>query len=150
MKKLILLTATMSTMLIAGLSSCENNKQKTEEAEADVAKATTALAKAQLKAETDSMKMANLEEWKLFKNEMEGEIKTHEIRIAFLRKSIQQSKPKEAKALSERISILESTNLNLKTRLEIYNKVQNDWQEFKNEFKEDMDHLRMDLKNFTD
>lgn len=140
----------MTALFFVGtLSGCESNKQKTEKAEADVNKATVELAKAQLKAETDSLKSVNVEEWKLFKNETEAKIKGHEIRISYLKKTLKQSRSKAEKELIEKIDSLENDTKSLKKRLENYDKVQSDWISFKSEFGHDMDKLGIALKDFT-
>lgn len=149
MKKTIMFTAAMSSMLFVALSGCESNNQKTQEAKENVSKATDELAKAQLNAEMDSMKMVNIAEWELFKNETDGKIQANEIRIAYLRKSLKQSKLAVAKEMNMKISELEEKNKELKSRIVTYDKVQGDWIEFKREFSKDMDQLGSALTNFT-
>ena len=149
MKKTIMFTATMSSLLFVTLSGCESNNQKTQEAKENVSKATDELAKAQLNAEMDSMKMVNVAEWELFKNETDGKIQANEIRIAYLRKSLKQSKQTVTKEMNVKISDLEEKNKELKSRLVTYDQVQGDWIEFKREFSKDMDQLGSALTNFT-
>jgi hypothetical protein len=149
MKKTMIFTAAMSIILTMAFSSCDSNKQKTEEAQANVTEATAQLAKAQLKAEEDSMNLANQEEWNTFKNETEEVIKTHEIRIAFLKKSLKENKPLSSKELSTKIAALEAKNKALKSRLDTYEKIKGDWVSFKQEFGHDMDQLGTALKDFT-
>ncbi len=145
----MIFTAAMSIILTMAFSSCDSNKQKTEEAQANVTEATAQLAKAQLKAEEDSMNLANQEEWNTFKNETEEVIKTHEIRIAFLKKSLKENKPLSSKELSTKIAALEAKNKALKSRLDTYEKIKGDWVSFKQEFGHDMDQLGTALKDFT-
>ena len=142
-------TATMSSLLFVALSGCESNNQKTQEAKENVSKATDELAKAQLNAEMDSMRMVNVAEWELFKNETDGKIQANEIRIAYLRKSLKQSKQTATKEMNVKISELEEKNKELKSRLVTYDQVQGDWIEFKREFSKDMDQLGSALTNFT-
>jgi uncharacterized lipoprotein len=149
MKKTIMFTATMSSLLFVALSGCESNNQKTQEAKENVSKATDELAKAQLNAEMDSMRMVNVAEWELFKNETDGKIQANEIRIAYLRKSLKQSKQTATKEMNVKISELEEKNKELKSRLVTYDQVQGDWIEFKREFSKDMDQLGSALTNFT-
>lgn len=149
MKKTIMLTTAMSSMLFVALSGCESNNQKTQEAKENVSKATDELAKAQLDAEVDSLKMVNVAEWELFKNEIDGKIQANEIRIAYLRKSLNQSKQAVAKKMNVKISELEEKNKELKSRIVTYDKVQGEWIEFKREFSKDMDQLGSALTNFT-
>jgi len=149
MKKTIMLTVAISSMLFVAISGCESNNQKTQEAKENVSKATSELAKAQLKAEMDSMKLVNGADWELFKNETDSKIQANEIRIAYLRKSLKQSKQAIAKEMNEKISELEEKNKELKSRLLTYDKIQGDWIEFKREFSKDMDQLGSALKNFT-
>jgi len=149
MKKTIMLTAAISSMLFVAISGCESNNQKTQDAKEKVSIATSELAKAQLKAEMDSMKLVNGAEWELFKNETDSKIQANEIRIAYLRKSLKQSKQAIAKEMNEKISELEEKNKELKSRLLTYDKIQGDWIEFKREFSKDMDQLGSALKNFT-
>jgi hypothetical protein len=149
MKKRITFTVAISSMLFVALTGCESNNQKTEEAKENVSKATDELAKAQLNAEMDSMKMVNVAEWELFKNETDGKIQANEIRIAYLRKSLKQSKQTVTKEMNVKISDLEEKNKELKSRLVTYDQVQGDWIEFKREFSKDMDQLGSALTNFT-
>jgi uncharacterized protein YcfL len=149
MKKTIMLTVAISSMLFVAISGCESNNQKTQDAKEKVSIATSELAKAQLKAEMDSMKLVNGADWELFKNETDSKIQANEIRIAYLRKSLKQSKQAIAKEMNEKISELEEKNKELKSRLLTYDKVQGDWIEFKREFSKDMDQLGSALKNFT-
>jgi hypothetical protein len=149
MKKSIMFTATMSSLLFVALSGCESNNQKTLEAKENVSKATDELAKAQLNAEMDSMRMVNVAEWELFKNETDGKIQANEIRIAYLRKSLKQSKQTATKEMNVKISELEEKNKELKSRLVTYDQVQGDWIEFKREFSKDMDQLGSALTNFN-
>jgi hypothetical protein len=149
MKKTIMLTTAISSMLFVAISGCESNNQKTQDAKEKVSIATSELAKAQLKAEMDSMKLVNGADWELFKNETDSKIQANEIRIAYLRKSLKQSKLAIAKEMNVKISELEEKNKELKSRLLTYDKVQGDWIEFKREFSKDMDQLGSALKNFT-
>jgi hypothetical protein len=136
-------------MLFVALSGCESNNQKTQEAKENVSKATDDLAKAQLNAEMDSMKLVDVAEWELFKNETDSKIQANEIRIAYLRKSLKQSKLAIAKDMNVKISELEEKSKELKSRLLTYDQVQGDWIEFKREFSKDMDQLGSALTNFT-
>ena len=149
MKKRIMFTVAISSMLFVALTGCESNNQKTEEAKENVSKATDELAKAQLNAEMDSMKLVDVAEWELFKNETDSKIQANEIRIAYLRKSLKQSKLAIAKDMNVKISELEEKSKELKSRLLTYDQVQGDWIEFKREFSKDMDQLGSALTNFT-
>jgi hypothetical protein len=149
MKKRIMFTVAISSMLFVALTGCESNNQKTEEAKENVSKATDELAKAQLNAEMDSMKLVDVAEWELFKNETDSKIQANEIRIAYLRKSLKQSKLAVAKDMNVKISELEEKSKELKSRLLTYDQVQGDWIEFKREFSKDMDQLGSALTNFT-
>jgi|LakMenEpi03Aug12_release.lakeMendotaPanAssembly.Ray.scaffolds.fasta_scaffold229426_2 hypothetical protein len=149
MKKTTMFTVAISSMLFVALSGCESNNQKTQEAKENVSKATDDLAKAQLNAEMDSMKLVDVAEWELFKNETDSKIQANEIRIAYLRKSLKQSKLAIAKDMNVKISELEEKSKELKSRLLTYDQVQGDWIEFKREFSKDMDQLGSALTNFT-
>jgi hypothetical protein len=142
-------TVAISSMLFVALTGCESNNQKTEEAKENVSKATDDLAKAQLNAEMDSMRLVDVAEWELFKNETDSKIQANEIRIAYLRKSLKQSKLAIAKDMNVKISELEEKSKELKSRLLTYDQVQGDWIEFKREFSKDMDQLGSALTNFT-
>lgn len=149
MKKTTMFTVAISSMLFVALSGCESNNQKTQEAKENVSKATDDLAKAQLNAEMDSMRLVDVAEWELFKNETDSKIQANEIRIAYLRKSLKQSKLAIAKDMNVKISELEEKSKELKSRLLTYDQVQGDWIEFKREFSKDMDQLGSALTNFT-
>ncbi|MFY9158266.1 hypothetical protein [Aquirufa ecclesiirivi] len=149
MKKLTYYISILGIASFSVLSSCDSNKEKTEEAESKLNQAASELAEAKMKAETDSAHLVSVEEWSLFKTETEAKIKAHEIRITYLKKSLKQSRSKGEKEMIEKIKELEEKNKSLKERMESYEKVQSDWVTFKREFAHDMDQLGSSLKDFT-
>lgn len=149
MKKVTYYFSIIGIATFSILSSCESNKEKTDQAESNLNQAASELADAKMKAETDSAHLVSVEEWSLFKNETESKIKAHEIRIAYLKKSLKQSRSKGEKEMVEKIDELEEKNKALKKRMESYEKVQSDWVTFKREFAHDMDQLGSSLKDFT-
>ncbi len=144
-----ILLACMSLFSAVVFTSCDSSKEKTEKAETKLEDAAEDLTKAKINEKSDSLKLVSKEEWALFKASTESQIKAHEIRIEFLKKSLKQSQPKQSKELLEKIDVLEGQNKALKDRLEAYDKVQGDWASFKHEFAYDMDQLGSALKSFT-
>ncbi len=142
--KITIVTLALSTMLVAGtlLTSCKSPAQKEEAAQAKVDEAQQDLNAAQVK-------VASQEEWATFKIESELKINDNEIRIAELK--VKMKKPgKVFDALyQKRIDDLEKRNLDMRVRMETYEKSQSDWESFKTEFNHDMDELGKSLKDLT-
>jgi len=142
--KITIVTLALSTMLVAGtlLTSCKSPTQKEEAAQAKVDEAQQDLNAAQVK-------VASQEEWATFKIESELKINDNEIRIAELK--VKMKKPgKVFDALyQKRIDDLEKRNLDMRVRMETYEKSQSDWESFKTEFNHDMDELGKSLKDLT-
>jgi hypothetical protein len=149
MKKTRILMVILSILSMGLFTRCDTNKEKTEAAEVNLKDAENEFSDAKSKETSDSMKLVSVEEWALFKQATESKIQAHEIRIAFLKKSLKESQSKSTKDQLLQIDELEQRNKSLRERMETYEKVQSDWIRFKTEFGKDMDQLGTSVKNFT-
>lgn len=97
----------------------------------------------------DSQRAANDKEWLQYKSEIEVRIKTNEVRIAQLKDKKANPGTKMDAYYTERIDALTQKNIDLKNRINNYDKNRSDWEAFKREFSHDMDDLGESLKNFA-
>ena len=76
-------------------------------------------------------------------------IKENEVRIAELK--VKMKKPGKIldPLYEKKIEMLEQKNIDLKAKMEAYEKNQSDWESFKREFNHDMDELGSALKDLT-
>jgi hypothetical protein len=134
------------TVFIAGamLTNCQSSGQKTEKARNNVKDAKNEVKEAQIKLDN------SIAEYTLFKKESDAKIAANEKRIADLKIKIANGK-QESKAIYDKdIAWLEQTNIDLKTKLDIYNvEGKEKWEAFKTEFNHDMDELGKALNNLT-
>ena len=98
---------------------------------------------------TDAQKAANVEQWKIFRNESQVKIKNNEIRISALKIKIKNEGVDYNSEKAKRIDSLEIKNKELAIRMENYEKGKSDWETFKLDFTRDIDGLGESLKNFT-
>lgn len=129
MKKTLFYTAIAAIAAGSIFTSCNSGAKKTE----TVQEATENLQDAQ--ADLNS-------EYPTFKTEAEVKIAANEVRIAELREKL--NKPGKApfdEMRKNRIDELERKNLELKSRLNGYQKEHSDWETFKREFNHDMDGI---------
>jgi chromosome segregation ATPase len=131
MKKAIFLAA--FTAIVAGsiVSSCESKSEKVEEAKEDVQEAKDDLKDAQRELNA---------EYPAFKTAEEERINANEKRIAELKEKL--NKPGKAPLddmRSKRIAELEEKNAQLRSRLYGYEQERSDWNQFKEEWKHDME-----------
>ena len=92
-----------------------------------------------------------LSEYHQFKIDFEKKILKNEKKIAELKTKYVKVNEKEDAAFQKKISVLLKRNRDLKKKLATY-KNEDDmlkWESFKKEFKQDIDELGSDLKNFS-
>lgn len=150
MKKLIFILA-IATSMVAGtiFTSCQSRDQKVDAAKIKVQDARQELIEAQTDAYDAEAAKISAEEWKAFKIEARDYIKNNELRIAELR--VQLEKPGKIfdPIYKNKIEVLEQKNLDMKNRLNAYEKDQSDWEVFMTEFNRDMKELVKALKEFS-
>ena len=149
MKKTILISALVVTVVGAVITSCKSSSEKVADAENNVQ-----VAKMDLRAvQRDSMiavqKVANVEEWKIFRNESQVKIKNNEIRIDALKSKMKIAGQTYNTEFKMRIDSLEMRNKELVIRMDNYDRGKNDWETFKLEFNRDVDRLGVSLTKFT-
>ena len=149
MKKTILVSALVVTVVGAVITSCKSSSEKVADAENNVQ-----VAKMDLRAvQRDSMiavqKVANVEEWKIFRNESQVKIKNNEIRIDALKSKMKIAGQTYNTEFKMRIDSLEMRNKELVIRMDNYDRGKNDWETFKLEFNRDVDRLGVSLTKFT-
>ena len=142
--KITLATLALSAMLVGGtlFTSCKSPAQKEDAAQNKVDEAQQELNAAQVK-------VASQEEWATFKIESELKINDNEIRIAELKEKMKKPGKVFDALYQKRIDDLEKRNLDMRVRMETYEKNQSDWESFKTEFNHDMDELGNALKDIT-
>jgi len=148
MKKSICLLSSVAIAAGMVFSSCsspsqkvENAQVKVEDAKSDVKDAKQDLAEAQQGTTSDFQK---------FKNESNQEINDNERHIAELRVEIKNEKGDVRVKDEQKVDALEKKNHELKEKLEAYHDDgKSDWQEFKKEFKHDLDGIGNAFKDIT-
>jgi len=149
MKNTILILAILFVVFGTFLDSCKSPAEKVEDAQNKVQDAKTDLQTVIKDSLTDVQKAANVEEWKIFRNESQVKIKNNEIRIDALKSKIKKEGVNEKVEYNSRIDSLEMKNKELVTRMDNYNRGKSDWETFKLEFNRDLDGLGESLKSFT-
>lgn len=150
MKKAIFIFVA-ATMFIAGtiFTGCQSSDQKVEDAQAKVQDAKQELNAAKNDASAEAQKAANAEAWKTFRSEAEVKIRANELYIAELKEKMKKSGKKLDALYAKSIDELEQKNIDLKNRIEAYDKSQSDWESFKREFSHDMEELGKAMKDLT-
>ena len=100
-------------------------------------------------AQADAIKVANAEEWSVFKSDAEIKIKENEVRIGELKVKMKKSGKTFDAMYDKNIIALEQKNKDLRTKISNYESNQSDWEAFKREFNHDMDELGQALKDLT-
>lgn len=141
MKKNFLILAVAGMLTGSVFTACNNQERKVENAAENVLEAEKDLNEAQAKFN---------EEWEQFKLEYQNQIQLNESDIATYRE-MEKADPLYKKKYRERIDELESRNLTLRERMNQYEKErrQEKWEEFKEEFKHDMNELGTAFKDFA-
>jgi len=140
-----------AAMFVAGsiFSSCSSPEQKEEHAEKKVedAKADVKDAKQDL---AEAQQGSNISEYQKFKNDANEEINNNDRKIAELRVELKNEKADARVKDEKKIDELQRRNHELKDRLEAYHDDgKSNWQQFKTEFKHDLDELGQSFKDFT-
>jgi hypothetical protein len=149
MKKSIYTLAATAVITAFIFTSCDSAAKKEETAKENVQDAKQELKEAQKDANAEAQKTATAEEWKAFRAETEARISHNEAMIAELR--IRLKKPGKIldPLYAKQIEDLQKRNIELRARLDNYEKKQSDWETFKREYNHDMDELGHSLKDFT-
>jgi hypothetical protein len=101
-----------------------------------------------VKQEVSDAKAEFPAEWKKFKTESEAQIKKNEIRIAAFKEKMEKAGSNAKANYNKSVMELERKNRGLKKKLEEYNGVgQRKWEEFKTNFKHDMDGIGKTMKD---
>lgn len=131
------------------LTSCQSSSEKVEEASEDVQDAKEDLQDAKTDAAEENARVANAEEWKMFRSEHDAILRTNDTRIAELKAKMKRSENAADKAYAERVNALEQRNKELNDRMTNYESNQSDWESFKREFKHDMDAIGQGFNELT-
>jgi len=147
----IIFTLAVAIMFIVGstFTGCQSSAQKEQAAQDKVDKAQEKLDVAQYDANIVEQKVATAEQFKIFKLETELKIKNNEVLIAEINLKTRKSGAPIDKVYANKIDSLELKNLNMKKRVEAYEKSHSDWETFRREFNHDMDELGKALKDLT-
>jgi predicted nucleic acid-binding Zn-ribbon protein len=95
-----------------------------------------------VKQELKDAKADYLAEWQTFKRESEQTIEANEKRIDAFKEKMEKAGSKVKAKYSKEVAVLEQKNRDLKKKLEEYkDEGQSKWQEFKTNFKHDMDAI---------
>jgi hypothetical protein len=141
------------TLLIGGLflSACQSPSAKEEEAveNAQDTKQELEVVKQDAKAQEQLQNEISAEDWKIFKLESEQKIRENDTRIAELKVKMRKSGKLLDPLFDKKIENLEQKNKVLKAKIIAYDKTQSNWEEFKREFKHDMDELGEAMKDLT-
>ncbi len=136
-------------LAVAIFGGCQSSSDKMDAANKNVDEAKEELKEVQAEAQAVAVKVANAEEWRVFKSESEVKIKENEIRIGELRVKMKKSGKTFDAMYEKNIIALEQKNKDLRTNISNYEKNQSDWESFKREFNHDMDELGQAIKDLT-
>ena len=142
MKKIVFnIVIVMGVLGSVSFTACQSATPKEDAAKAKLEAAREDLKEAQTEA--------SAEEWEEFKNESEIKISNNNIRIAELKLKMNESGNTLDAVYKKRIQLLEQKNIDMKARIDAYEKSQSDWESFKREFNHDMDELGKALKDIA-
>jgi hypothetical protein len=100
------------------------------------------------KQELKDAKADYLAEWQKFKTESEEQIKANENRIDAFKAKMEKAGTKAKAKYNKAVAELEGKNRDLKKKLEEYkDEGESKWQEFKTNFKHDMDAVGQTMKD---
>ncbi|MDZ4749455.1 MAG: hypothetical protein SH808_13290 [Saprospiraceae bacterium] len=136
-------------LAVAILGGCQSSANKMDAAKENVDEAKEELKEAQAEVRADAIKVANAEEWRVFKSESEIKIKENEIRIGELKVKMKKSGKTFDAMYEKNINTLEQKNKDMKVRMDGYETNKSDWDSFTREFNHDMDELGQALKDLT-
>ena len=124
MKKTIFILSAAMLMVGTILTSCQSAAQKQEKAEGKVLEAKKDLKE----AKEEAQRSATAEEWKAFRDESHEKIKENEKQIAALKVKINKPGKLLDAARSKKVDALEEKNIDLKKKLDAYEKGRSDWE----------------------
>lgn len=139
-----LFTVTMAAMLVAGgmFTGCDTTSaDKVNKAEENVKDAEKNLKEAKAGKVAAVEKEATDAEWKVFKEDSDAKIAMNEARIAEMKDKMKSSGKTMGKIYAGRIENIEKKNVELKERLDNFDKEQTNWDSFKREFNHDMGEI---------
>jgi DNA repair exonuclease SbcCD ATPase subunit len=140
MKNQIVAFAVMGFMAGTLLTGCE----KTPEQKLEASKEKIGEAKQELK----DVQAERAKEWQAFKTESEQQIADNDKRIDAFKEKMDKAGPKAKAKYSKEVAELKKKNHELKEKLEDYKDGdQSKWQEFKTNFKADMDAVGKTMKD---
>jgi hypothetical protein len=150
MKKSIFMFAT-ATILTAATSftACTSPEKKVDNAENKVQDAKDNLKEVKQDANAADQKLAEAEQWKVFRGESEVKIKENDLAIVKMKEEAKLSKKKMDATYTRSIDTLQMKNKALTDRLSGYDKTAMDWDTFKREFNRDMDSFGEYMKNLV-
>jgi chromosome segregation ATPase len=141
MKKLILGLALVSFSFTTLLTSCNSPATKLEEAKEDVADSEENL---------KDVKEEYLEDLEAYRAEENKRIAANNETIAQIKLQIEKEKAVEKSKHQKQIAELEAKNTEMKMKIDAYQgEGRENWENFKLEFKRDMDKLGSALKDLT-
>ena len=150
MKTLVInFLVSLMVLAMAILGGCQSSAEKVDAAKENVEEAKEELQEVKAEVQADAIKVANAEEWSVFKSDAEIKIKENEIRIGDLRVKMKKSGKTFDAMYEKNIIALEQKNKDLRTKISNYESNQSDWEAFKREFNHDMDELGQAIKDLT-
>jgi len=149
MKKRFFVLTLLTLFVGAGLTSCQEPTPKQNEAENKVEEAKEELKAVNKEADENAHRVATAQEWTAFREQTEAKISANEKRIIELKANMKKPGILLDSDYAKMINDLEAKNIQLKRRLENYEKNQSDWEAFRVEFNHDMDELGKALKDLT-
>lgn len=134
MKNSIVVFAVIGVMAGTFITGCEKtSKQKVQDAKENLSEA---------KQELKDARTKFLAEWQAFKSESEQIIEANEKRIEAFKAKMGKAGPEAMAKYSKEVEMLEQKNRDLKKKLDGYQaEEQSKWEEFKTNFKKDMDAI---------
>jgi len=134
MRNTIMVFAVIGSMAGTLLTGCgETTEQKLDKAKESVGDATQELKDARAEY---------LAEWETFKRESNQAIEANEKRIEAFKAKMDKATPTVKATYDKQVAVLEQRNRDLKKKLDDYkDEGQGKWEEFKTNFKRDMDDL---------
>jgi chromosome segregation ATPase len=148
MNKSIFTLATAIMLMAGGIfTGCESNQEKVANAQENVRDAKQDLADVKKEAAEDAQNRANDEEWRVFKNDAEAQIRENEAQIARYKDERKTSGKATNVKYSNDLEALEKRNQDLKVRIDSYDRDRSNWESFKREFNHDMQAFGQAFKN---
>ena len=149
--KTLVINFFVSLLILAAaiLGGCQSSAEKVDAAKENVDEAKEELQEVKAEVQADAIKVANAEEWRVFKSDAEIKIKENEVRIGELKVKMKKSGKTFDAMYEKNIIALEQKNKDLRAKISNYESNQSDWEAFKREFNHDMDELGQAIKDLT-